>query len=87
MRVDAYMKGVGDFDANAALDAMVASATDAQYGNLDDYMKLGYVPVDNDSEAASKTVEYAFDDWTMARMARKLGRNDVADVFQKRARY
>lgn len=83
---DAYMKGVSGFDANAALDAMLASATNAQYGNLGEYMKLGYVPADNDSEAASKTVEYAFDDWTIARMAHKLGRHDVANVFKKRAR-
>jgi predicted alpha-1,2-mannosidase len=48
-------------------------------------MKLGYVPVDDDSEAASKTVEYAFDDWTIARMARSMGRNDIADTFEKRA--
>jgi predicted alpha-1,2-mannosidase len=83
---DAYMKGIGGFDANAALDAMVASATYAPYGHLDEYMKLGYVPVNDDSEAASKTVEYAFDDWTIARMAVKLRRNDVAAIFEKRAR-
>jgi predicted alpha-1,2-mannosidase len=41
--------------------------------------------VDHDGEAASKTVEYAFDDWTIARMARSMGRDDVADVFDKRA--
>ncbi len=82
---DAYMKGIRGFDANEALDAMVASATYAPYGNLGEYMKLGYVPVDQDGEAASKTVEYAFDDWTIARMARKMGRNDVANTFDKRA--
>ena len=82
---DAYMKGIPGFDANAALDAMVASATYAPYGNLGDYMKLGFVPVDNDGEAASKTVEYAFDDWTIARMARRLGRNDIASTFEKRS--
>ena len=82
---DAYMKGIGGFDANEALDAMVASATYAPYGHLGEYMKLGYVPVDNDGEAASKTMEYAFDDWTIARMARRMGRNDVADTFEKRA--
>lgn len=82
---DAYMKGIRGFDANAALDAMIASATYAPYGHLGDYMKLGYVPVDNDAEAASKTVEYAFDDWTIARMAREMGRNDVAETFEKRA--
>ena len=84
---DAYMKGIKGFDANAALDAMVASATYAPYGDLGDYMKLGYVPIDREPEAASKTVEYAYDDWTIARMARKLGRVDVAATFEKRAAY
>ena len=82
---DAYMKGIGGFDANEALQAMVTSATYAPYGHLGDYMKLGYVPVDGDPEAASKTVEYAFDDWTIAQMAHKMGRGDVASTFDKRA--
>jgi predicted alpha-1,2-mannosidase len=84
---DAYLKGIKGFDANKALDAMVASATYAPYGGLGDYMKLGYVPIDREPEAASKTVEYAFDDWTIARMARKLGRTDVAETFEKRAAF
>lgn len=84
---DAYMKGVGDFDANEALDAMVASADYAPYGGLGDYMKLGYVAIDREPEAASKTVEYAYDDWTIARMAEKMGRKDIADRFYKRAGY
>lgn len=82
---DAYMKGFRGFDANEALDAMVASATYAPYGHLGEYMKHGYVPIDHDGEAASKTVEYAFDDWTIAQMARAMGRNDIADQFTKRA--
>jgi predicted alpha-1,2-mannosidase len=92
---DAYMKGIGGFDANKALDAMVATATYAPYGHLGEYMKLGYVPIDSNTadggaagshrEAVSQTMEYAFDDWTIARMARKLGRNDVAERFEKRA--
>jgi predicted alpha-1,2-mannosidase len=82
---DAYLKGIRGYDAQAALDAMVASATYAPYGNLGSYMKLGYVPVDHDSEAASKTVEYAFDDWTIARMAKAMGNNAVAATFEKRS--
>ncbi|WP_267383007.1 MULTISPECIES: GH92 family glycosyl hydrolase [unclassified Sphingomonas] len=82
---DAYLKGIGGFDANAALDAMVASATYAPYGGLGAYMARGYVPIEQEPEAASKTVEYAYDDWTIARMARKLGRTDIADQFEKRA--
>ncbi|WP_158916942.1 GH92 family glycosyl hydrolase [Caulobacter sp. S45] len=82
---DAYLKGIRGFDADKALDAMVATATYAPYGHLGDYMKLGYVPVDNDGEAASKTVEYAFDDWTIARMAKAMGREEVARTFEARA--
>jgi predicted alpha-1,2-mannosidase len=82
---DAYMKGIRGYDAEAALNAMAASATYAPYGNLAAYMKLGYVPVDHDEEAASKTVEYAFDDWTIARMAKAMGKNSVAATFEKRA--
>ncbi|HWV60631.1 MAG TPA: GH92 family glycosyl hydrolase [Sphingopyxis sp.] len=84
---DAYLKGVGDFDANEALDAMIASAEYAPYGGLGDYMTLGYVAIDREPEAASKTVEYAYDDWTIARMAEKMGRKDIADRFYKRAGY
>ena len=82
---DAYLKGLRGFDADAALDAMVASASYAPYGGLGEYMKRGYVPIDKEPEAASKTVEYAYDDWTIARMARDMGRLDVADRFDKRA--
>jgi predicted alpha-1,2-mannosidase len=84
---DAYLKGIRGFNEKDALDAMVASATYAPYGNLGDYMRLGYVPVDHDGEAASKTVEYAFDDWTIARTAAAMGKKDVADTFKKRAGY
>ncbi len=84
---DAYMKGIRGYDVGTALDAMVASATYAPYGNLAAYMKLGYVPADHDDEAASKTVEYAFDDWTIARMAKAMGKKTVADTFEKRAAF
>jgi predicted alpha-1,2-mannosidase len=82
---DAFMKGIRGYDAQAALNAMVASATYGPYGHLAEYMKYGYVPVDNDDEAASKTVEYAYDDWTIARMARVMGNQKVASEFEKRA--
>jgi predicted alpha-1,2-mannosidase len=83
---DAYMKGIRGYDAGQALDAMVASARYGPYGHLEDYIRMGYVPVDIDPEGASKTVEYAYDDWTIARMARAMGRTAIADEFEKRAR-
>jgi predicted alpha-1,2-mannosidase len=82
---DAYIKGVRGFDADAAIKAMVASATYAPYGDLGDYMKLGYVPIDKEPEAASKTLEYAYDDWSLAQMAKAMGRKEIAATFEKRA--
>jgi predicted alpha-1,2-mannosidase len=82
---DAYMKGIRGFDAEQALKAMVASATYGPYGHLDEYMKLGYVPIDHDGEAASKTMEYAFDDWTISKMAAAMGHKEIAATFAKRA--
>ena len=84
---DAYMKGIRGYDIEAALGAMVASATYGPYGNLASYMKLGYVPVDHDDEAASKTMEYAFDDWTIARMSKAMGKDTEAAQFEKRSRF
>lgn len=82
---DAYMKGIRGYDANEALDAMVASASYGPYDGIAQYMELGYVPIDEEGEAASKTLEYAFDDWTIHRMAQAMGRKDVAAAFGKRA--
>jgi len=82
---DAYMKGIGGFDADEALQAMVASANYGPYDGIAAYRQLGYVPIDEEGEAASKTLEYAFDDWTIYRMAQKMGRQEVASEFEKRA--
>nr|WP_229792903.1 GH92 family glycosyl hydrolase [Rhodanobacter panaciterrae] len=82
---DAYIKGVRGFDADKALAAMVASATYGPYGDLADYMKLGYVPIDKEVEAASKTLEYAYDDWSLAQMAKAMGKTAIATTFDQRA--
>jgi len=84
---DAMMKGIGGFDPEEALQAMVASADYGPYDGIAQYRELGWVPIDEEGEAASKTLEYAFDDWTIARVADKLGREDIAGKFYKRAGY
>lgn len=83
---DAFLKGVSGFDADAALDAMVASAKFDRFDGIGDYRRLGWVPADLHSSSASKTLEYAFDDWTIARMAEAMGRETVAAEFYQRAR-
>ncbi|MBN3868318.1 GH92 family glycosyl hydrolase [Gluconobacter kondonii] len=82
---DAYLAGVRGFDADAALKGMIRSATYGPYGDLTDYIKIGYVPIDKEPEGASKTLEYAYDDWALARMARAMGKTDVARTFEKRS--
>jgi len=82
---DAYMKGIRGFDAKAALKAMTDTASYGPYDGLQYYMQLGYVPIDKEKEAASKTVEYAFDDWSLARMAEAMGDKATAAQFYKRA--
>jgi predicted alpha-1,2-mannosidase len=82
---DAYLKGIRGFSADEALQAMVASATNPRYAGLDQYMKSGWVPADKVRESASKTLEYAYDDWTIAQMASAMGRADVASRFGERA--
>ncbi len=82
---DAYVKGIRGFDADKALKAMVATANYGPYDGIAQYRELGWVPIDEEGEAASKTLEYAFDDWTIARMATAMGKTEVATEFDKRA--
>ncbi|WP_049475883.1 GH92 family glycosyl hydrolase, partial [Stenotrophomonas maltophilia] len=81
---DAYVKGIRGFDADKALKAMVETANYGPYDGIAQYRELGYVPIDEEGEAASKTLEYAFDDWTIARMAQAMGKGDIAATFDKR---
>ncbi len=81
---DAVIKGAA-VNADAALQAMETTGTSKWMEGMSDYMRLGYVPFDKCGTAASTTLEYAFDDFTVYRVAEYLGRKDVADEFKKRA--
>ena len=82
---DAWINGIRGFDARHALEACVSSATNETYGNLDDYMNLGYVPYDKSAVGSSMTLEYAYDDWTIAQLARSVGDSAVARQFSERS--
>ncbi|MBE7176470.1 MAG: GH92 family glycosyl hydrolase [Mucilaginibacter polytrichastri] len=82
---DAIIKGVYTGDANKALDACVATATHRDYEGIGEYMDRGYVPAEKSGTSVSNTLEYAYDDWCIAQLAKKLGRNDVYAQFSKRA--
>ncbi|MCI0708391.1 MAG: GH92 family glycosyl hydrolase [Ignavibacteriae bacterium] len=81
---DAYMKGIRGFDAEKALEAMKKSANQDHFG-LGAYRRDGYISGDKEPEGVSKTLEYAYDDWTIAEMARALRKKDDAEFFSYRA--
>lgn len=89
----AYQKGIRDFDVAAAFQAMVHQQTTpgvetpekGYAGNkfFESYMQLGYVP--NEEGQVSNTLEYAYDDWCVAQMAKALGKGAEYEQFIKRA--
>ena len=83
---DAYLKGIRNYDTEKAFEAMKHSATRDKFG-LEAYKKYGFIPVDEESESVSKTLEYAYDDWTIAEMAKAMGKEDDYKTYIQRAQY
>ena len=83
---DAYIKGIRDFDANLALEAMQSFANSKRFG-IDHYVANTYLPAEKSGESVSKTLEYAYDDWCIAQMAKAMGKTDVYKEYTKRAQY
>ncbi|MBL7742572.1 MAG: GH92 family glycosyl hydrolase [Chitinophagaceae bacterium] len=81
---DAYQKGIRDFDTQLALKAMTDYAGSKRYG-LPQYIQQGFISNDGDHESASKTVEYAYDDWCIAQFAEWTGNKDVQLQYLKRS--
>ncbi|MTI87777.1 MAG: glycoside hydrolase family 92 protein [Balneolaceae bacterium] len=84
---DAYIKGSITDDINRSLTASVQTARVPYYDGLEYYMDMGYVPEDKNSSSVSKTLEYAYDDWAIAQLAKKAGNQDVYDTFMERSTY
>ncbi len=81
---DALLKGLGGGSPQEALEAMVHSADEDRRG-LVPYARLGYIPAEAEPESVSQTLEYAYDDWCIAQVARLAGRADETARFLKRA--
>lgn len=84
---DAYLKGFTGFDAERALAAMKATATNPNQNAVPYVMEKGYIPADKVHEATSIAMEYAVDDWGISRMAKKMGKQDDYELYAKRADY
>ena len=83
---DAYLKGIQNYDVDKALKAMKHSATRDHLG-LESYKEFGFIPVEKESESVSKTLEYAYDDWTIAQMAKQMGKEEDYKTYSERAQY
>jgi predicted alpha-1,2-mannosidase len=83
---DAYAKGIRGFDTQLALNAMKHAVNRKQFG-IDVYAKLGAVMADVEHESASKTVEYAYDDWCIAQFAKMIGNTKDYDLYITRSQY
>lgn len=94
LMVSAYQMGIRDFDKEKAFEAMKKMQTTPAgpvaggfAGNRDlvAYMKYEYVP--EDLGRFSNTLEYAYDDWTLAQFAKALGRDADYKVFARRGQW
>lgn len=81
---DAIAKGVYPATAQA-LESMVESSNVDYYEGVEAYKKLGYVPMEKSGTAASTTLEYAYDDWTIYQTALRLQHDSLATVYKQRA--
>ena len=89
--VDAYLKGFRDYDAAKALGAMVVTMDSNRRGQ-DQYNKIGYISADRNDKGqpkiwynATKTLELAYDDACIARLAEALGNKEVAAKYEARS--
>jgi predicted alpha-1,2-mannosidase len=91
--LDAYQKGIRNFDPAKAYEAVRKNAMEVPPADcrskgrtgLESYKKLGYVPYEEVKESVSKTLEYAYNDWCDAMLAKALGKTDDYEMFMKRA--
>lgn len=82
---DAVAKNTTDADLKTMLTASVTSSNLKYYDGIESYLKFGYVPEDKSSSSVSKTLEYAYDDWCIAQIARKLGDSKTENEYLKRS--
>ncbi|MES2804793.1 MAG: GH92 family glycosyl hydrolase [Bacteroidota bacterium] len=91
---DAFLKGSKNKDAELLLEAMLKNATIEEgrpvssvgRAGLSYYNSLGYVPYNvGVNENVARTLEYAYADFTIAKMAQKLGKTSIADTYLKKS--
>jgi predicted alpha-1,2-mannosidase len=83
---EAYVKGVQGIDYKKAYSLWRKRAFVDNYRGLIQYRDLGFIPCDQEDESVSKTLEYAYDDWAVAHLARAAGAMDDYRLLMNRSR-
>lgn len=87
LMAEAVLKGVGEYDVEEMFRAMV-DASERDRKGLGFYQEYGFVPTDKEkSGTVSKTLEYAYDDWCIAQVAKHLGKQEEYERYMKRSQY
>ena len=79
---DAYVKGIRDYDVQKAFNAMKQLADGERTGKKA-YLQYGFIPFDFKGQAASRTLEYSYDDWCVTRLARDFNETDYQYYNQR----
>lgn len=82
---DAIIKGVYNGDPEAALAACIATSNHRDYEGIGEYIDRGYIPAEKSGISISNTLEYAYDDWCIAQLAKKLNKQAVYEEYMKRS--
>lgn len=84
---DAICKNVGNFDRQLALQACLSTSNVDYFDGIREYVKYHFVPEDLSNSSVSKTLEYAYDDWCISQIAKRLGNKNIASIYKNRSKY
>ena len=86
--VDAVLKGVAGVDEEKAYEAVFNSSIVSHPNSpFEVWEKYGYMPEDIQTQSVSITLEQAFDDWCVAQLAKRLGKEKDYNHFMKRSAF
>ena len=80
--LDAYNKGIRDYDIDLAYKAMKNQVEHNGY-----YSRMGYIPADKVGGSVSIVMEFAYNDWCLSEMAKNLGKETDHQIYQQRAQF
>lgn len=81
---DAYLRGIRGYDTEKALEAMIATAEQHKKG-AEEYRQYGFIPSNFKRQSVSSLLEFSYDDWCIAMMAKSMRRDSIYHIYAKRA--